>query len=163
MPHAELKSPPRDRIDGVLTKALRVFPDQRGRLMEMLRCDDEFFESFGQAYMTTAYPRVVKAWHYHSRQVDHWAVVHGMALVALYDQRRDSPTHGHVNEFHLGVHNPILLRIPAGVMHGFKCISEHECIVINIPTHPYDYKHPDEHRAPADDPSIPYSWERRDY
>lgn len=30
-------------IDGVKTKQLRVIPDQRGRLMEILRCDDEVF------------------------------------------------------------------------------------------------------------------------
>ena len=39
--------------------------DERGRLMEMLRCDDPIFKGFGQVYLTTAYPGVVKAWHYH--------------------------------------------------------------------------------------------------
>ena len=32
-------------IDGVKTKKLKVIPDERGRLMEMLRCDDEIFYS----------------------------------------------------------------------------------------------------------------------
>ena len=41
-------------IDGVVTKKLKVMPDERGRLMEMLRCDDPFFEQFGQVYMTTS-------------------------------------------------------------------------------------------------------------
>ncbi|MCJ7832051.1 MAG: dTDP-4-dehydrorhamnose 3,5-epimerase, partial [Actinobacteria bacterium] len=35
-------------IDGVLTKSLRVIPDERGRLMEILRADDEIFGKFGQ-------------------------------------------------------------------------------------------------------------------
>jgi dTDP-4-dehydrorhamnose 3,5-epimerase len=151
---------PRGRIEGVKIKSLRVIPDQRGRLMEILRCDDEFFEKFGQVYMTTGYPGAIKAWHFHKIQTDHWTVVHGMALAVLYDARDDSPTQGHINEFYLGVHNPLLIRIPAGVLHGFKCISEHECIVVNIPTEPYDYKTPDEHRVPARDPSIPYRWDR---
>ena len=57
-------------IDGVITKKLRVIPDQRGRLMEILRCDDPLFQKFGQVYMTTTYPGVVKAWHAHKIQTD---------------------------------------------------------------------------------------------
>jgi len=65
-------------IDGVKTKKLRVIPDDRGRLMEILRADDEVFIKFGQVYATTVYPGVVKAWHYHKKQVDNIAVVAGM-------------------------------------------------------------------------------------
>ena len=43
-------------IDGVMVKQLKVIPDDRGRLMEIMRCDDEHFERFGQVYMTTTYP-----------------------------------------------------------------------------------------------------------
>lgn len=150
------------RIDGVRTKQLRVIPDERGRLMEMLRSDDEIFEKFGQAYLTTAFPGVVKAWHYHKVQVDHWVVVKGTAKVALYDPREDSPTKGMVNEFFMGEHNPILLRIPAGVHHGFKCVGEEEVYVINFPTEVYHYDQPDEYRAPAHGGDIPYDWGRED-
>jgi dTDP-4-dehydrorhamnose 3,5-epimerase len=44
-----------------------MIADERGRLMEIMRCDDNFFEKFGQVYMTTAYPGVVKGWHYHKK------------------------------------------------------------------------------------------------
>ena len=43
-------------IEGVATKKLRVIPDERGRLMECLRSDDELFIKFGQMYMTTTLP-----------------------------------------------------------------------------------------------------------
>ena len=46
-------------IDGVIIKKLKVIPDERGRLMEIMRSDDTFFKKFGQVYMTTAYPGVV--------------------------------------------------------------------------------------------------------
>ena len=52
-------------IDGVKTKNLKVVPDERGWLMEILRNDEDIFENFGQVYMTTAYPGVVKGWHLH--------------------------------------------------------------------------------------------------
>lgn len=154
--------PAKQLIDGVRTKKLSVHADERGRLVEMLRSDDEFFERFGQAYLTTAYPGVVKAWHYHEKQVDHFVCVHGMMKVVLYDDREGSPTRGLLNEFFLGVHHPLLLRIPAGVYHGFKCISECEALIVNIPTEVYHYAEPDEFRIDAHDPRVPYDWARRD-
>ncbi|RKY90561.1 dTDP-4-dehydrorhamnose 3,5-epimerase, partial [candidate division KSB1 bacterium] len=135
-------------IDGVKLKNLRVIPDERGRLMEILRCDDDLFEKFGQVYMTTSYPGVIKAWHYHEKQDDNMVVVKGMMKVALYDGRKGSATYGEINEFFVGEHNPILVHIPRGVYHGWKNIGTEEAIVINTVTEPYDYANPDEHRAP---------------
>ena len=149
-------------IDGVCVKPLKTHCDERGRLMEILRSDDKLFDKFGQVYATSAYPGVVKAWHYHRVQTDYFAVLHGMAKIVLYDAREDSPTHGEVNEFFAGAHHPVLIKIPPLVYHGYKCIGEHETILINIPTEVFIYDHPDEHRIPPDDPSIPYNWGRRD-
>ncbi|MCZ6671137.1 MAG: dTDP-4-dehydrorhamnose 3,5-epimerase family protein [Acidobacteria bacterium] len=149
-------------IEGVKIKHLKVIPDERGRLMEMLRADDDIFKKFGQVYLTAAYPGVVKGWHYHKKQWDHFVCVRGMMKVVLYDSRDDSPTKGEVNEFFLGEHNPILVQIPPFVYHGFKCVSDHEALIINTPSEPYRYDDPDEFRAPAHDPKIPYDWNRKD-
>lgn len=148
-------------IEGVALKPLKVFPDERGRLMEILRRDDEIFLEFGQVYLTTGYPGVVKAWHYHKLQTDNFCVIKGMMKIALYDTRENSPTFDIVNEFYLGEHNPMLLRIPNFVYHGFKTISETEAILINIPTNTYNYSNPDEYRQ-APHGTIPYDWARQD-
>jgi dTDP-4-dehydrorhamnose 3,5-epimerase len=150
-------------IEGVKLKQLKVIPDERGRLMEILRSDDEVFKSFGQAYMTTAYPGVVKAWHYHKKQTDNFAVVKGMMKVVLFDDREGSSTKGELNEFFMGEHNPKMITIPPLVFHGFKCISEEEAIVINLPSEVYNYKEPDEFREPFDSKKIPYEWDRKFY
>ncbi len=149
-------------IDDVKVKKLKVIPDERGRLMEMVRSDEEDFVKFGQVYMTTAYPGVVKGWHYHKNQHDNMVVVKGMMKIVLYDNRDDSPTHGEINEFFAGLHNPIRITIPPGVCHGFKCISSEEAVVINTVTEPYDYDDPDEYRFPPHGDDIPYEWERKD-
>jgi len=148
-------------IDGVKVKRLTVIPDERGRLMEILRCDEEMFEKFGQVYMTTAYPGVVKGWHYHHRQTDHFCCLKGMMKLVLYDGRKTSPTHGEVQEFFLGESNPLLVKIPPLVLHGFKGVGVEEAIVVNCPTEPYDRDDPDEQRLPPDDPSVPYDWSRK--
>jgi dTDP-4-dehydrorhamnose 3,5-epimerase len=145
-------------IRDVRIKQLRVIPDERGRLMETLRCDDELFIKFGQAYITTAYPGVVKGWHYHQVQIDNFVGLQGMLKVVLYDDREDSPTRGEVNEFFLGVHNPVLLQIPRLVLHGFKAIGTQEAILLNLPTEPYRHDAPDEYRVDPRSPAIPYDW-----
>jgi dTDP-4-dehydrorhamnose 3,5-epimerase len=149
-------------IDGVKVTPLKVIPDERGRLMEMFRSDEPDFEKFGQVYLTSAYPGVVKAWHYHKKQTDHFVCVQGMMKVVLYDPRDGSPTRGQVNEFFLGMWNPVRLRIPPGVYHGFKCISTAEAVIINTPTEPYNRREPDEYRLPAHTAEIPYDWSRED-
>ncbi|OPX30981.1 MAG: dTDP-4-dehydrorhamnose 3,5-epimerase [Candidatus Latescibacteria bacterium 4484_181] len=145
-------------IEGVKIKKLKVIPDERGRLMEILRGDEQIFQRFGQVYMTTTYPGVIKAWHYHKIQTDNIAVVKGMLKVALYDPREGSSTRGEVDQFFIGEHNPLLIQVPPQVYHGWKCISEQEAIVINCPTEPYNYKNPDEYRLPFDTDQIPYDW-----
>lgn len=146
-------------IDGVKVKQLRPIPDERGWLMEMFRSDWPEFERFGQMYMTACYPGVVKAWHYHKKQDDHFVCVRGMAKVVLYDAREGSPTKGLVNEFFMGERNPMLLKIPKGVYHGFKGISTEEAWIINVPTELYNYSEPDEYRLPYDSADIPYDWD----
>ena len=149
-------------IKDVIVKELKLIPDERGRLMEILRNDDEIFTTFGQVYMTTTYPRVVKAWHYHAKQDDHIVCVKGMLKLVLYDNREGSPTKGEINEFFLGDYRPLLVKVPKMIYHGWKCISDDEAIVVNIPTEPYNREEPDEHRLNPHINNIPYSWERKD-
>lgn len=148
-------------IDGATARPLRVVPDERGWLMEILRADDPEFNTFGQVYVSATYPGVVKAWHYHEGQVDHFACVSGMVKLVLIDTRDGSPTKGLVNEFFLGEHQPMLVRVPNGVYHGWKCISLTPSLVVNVPDKPYNRAEPDEHRL---DPhgTLDYDWTRKD-
>ena len=150
------------RIEGVKTKALRLIPDERGWLLEILRGDDpEIFIKFGQVYLSATYPGVVKAWHYHKEQVDNFACVAGMVKLVLIDTRPNSPTNGAVNEFFVGTQNPMLVQVPKLVYHGWKCIGSATALVINVPTEPYHYPDPDEYRlAPHD--TLAYDWTRKD-
>jgi len=145
-------------IQGVKTKELRTISDERGWLTEILRCDDEIFEKFGQVYLTTAYPGVVKAWHYHKKQTDNFTCIKGMMKVALYDAREDSPTYKEINEYFIGERNPLLIAVPPLVYHGFKAIGTETAFFLSIPTLPYNYEEPDEFRLPPDTKEIPYNW-----
>ena len=155
-------APGKRRIAGVQTKQLRPIPDERGWLMEILRCDEtELLPRFGQVYVSATYPGVVKAWHYHKKQVDNFACIAGMVKLVLIDTREESPTRDLVNEFFIGTLNPMLVQVPNLVYHGWKCISTEPSLVVNIPSEPYDHESPDEFRL---DPhaTLPYDWARRD-
>lgn len=149
-------------ITGVESKILKVVPDERGRLMEILRSDDAIFNQFGQVYLTTTYPGVVKAWHYHKKQADTICCISGMICLVLWDDRPDSLTKGGLNTFCIGTYRPLLVKVPAGVYHGWKCISQEEALIINIPTQPYCYNDPDEYRMDPHLCEIPYNWDRKD-
>lgn len=149
-------------IEGVAVRRAKVIPDERGRLGEIMRADDPWFEKFGQIYFTTTGPGVVKGWHYHKKQIDHFYVLKGLVKIALYDDRDDSPTHGVVNQIYLGEHSPGLLRIPPGVQHGWMCVSRDEAYILNVVSEMYDYKEPDEFRTAPHDNHIPYDWARKD-
>lgn len=149
-------------IEGVKTKKLRLVPDERGWLMEILRVDEtDLFEKFGQVYVSATYPGVVKAWHYHKHQTDNFACVAGMVKLVLVDTRPGSPTEGAVNEFFVGSQNPMLVQVPKLVYHGWKCISTEMALVVNAPTEPYAYAQPDEYRLEPHG-TLPYDWSRRD-
>jgi dTDP-4-dehydrorhamnose 3,5-epimerase len=63
----------------------------------------------------------------------------------------------------MGDHNPLLITIPPMIYHGFKTISDHEAIMINIPTEPYNHQAPDEYRLDPYDNDIAYDWKRKDF
>ncbi len=149
-------------IEGVKTKSLRVIPDERGWLMEILRSDEhDLFSTFGQVYVSATYPGVVKAWHYHKEQVDNFACVNGMVKLVLVDTRPKSPTEGTVNEFFIGDQNPTLVQVPCLVYHGWKCISIGPSLVVNVPSTPYRHADPDEYRVEAHG-KLSYDWTRKD-
>lgn len=143
-------------IDGVLVHPLRQIPDERGKIMHMLRRDDPHFEDFGEIYFSMVYPGVIKGWHLHKRMTLNYACIVGMIKLVLYDDREGSPTRGEVQEIFMGESNYVLVRIPPGVWNGFKGVGIAPAIVANCATIPHD---PEEiiRMDPFDNP-IPYDW-----
>jgi dTDP-4-dehydrorhamnose 3,5-epimerase len=139
---------------------LKWLEDGRGRLMEILRNNPKpdglggvTGLEFGQAYVTTCRPGVVKAWHHHTRQMDRMVCLSGSLQVGLY-----SETLERVATVYSTDRNPRLITIIPGIWHGFSSVGGTEAIVLNIPDRAYNPEFPDEQRRPAHDPGIPYKW-----
>jgi dTDP-4-dehydrorhamnose 3,5-epimerase len=143
-------------ISGVELHPLRQIPDERGKVMHMLRCDDSHFERFGEIYFSVIYPGAIKAWHLHRRMRLNYAVVSGMIKIVLFDAREESPTLGELNEFFIGESNYALLTIPPEVWNGFKPIGGKPAIVANCTTEPHDAT--EIIRLDPFSEKIPYDW-----
>ena len=143
-------------IQGVDFHPLKQIPDERGRVMQMLRRDDPWFERFGEIYFSVVYPGVVKGWHLHKVMTLNYAVIVGRIKLVLYDEREDSPTRGKLQEIFAGEDNYCLITVPPNVWNGFKGLGVEPAIVANCATEPYD---PSEivRSEPFCD-RIPYNW-----
>ncbi|OGC04142.1 dTDP-4-dehydrorhamnose 3,5-epimerase [candidate division WOR-1 bacterium RIFOXYA12_FULL_43_27] len=128
-------------IDGVKIIQLRKIPDERGMIMHMLKSTDPHFEKFGEVYFSVAYPGVIKGWHLHTKQTQFYAVISGMIKLVLFDERKDSKTKGELMEIFTGEDNYQLIRIPVGVVNGYKTIGVKPAIVANCADLPHE---PDE-------------------
>ena len=144
-------------IQGVLVQPLKQIPDERGKIMHMLRVDDPYFEKFGEIYFSVVYPGVIKGWHLHKEMTLNYAVIYGTIKLVLYDDRSESSTRGELMELFIGDGNYVLVRIPPQVWNGFKGAGVTPAIVANCATVPHD--HNEIVRMDPLDNQIPYKWE----
>ncbi len=165
-----------DLIDGVVLRQLKVNRDPRGLLVETLKesWNDVFHRpdlQFGQNYCSVTLPGFARdedRWHNHpTKQTDRFVVIKGSAVFALYDWRKDSPTHKKLNLFLMGEKNgdedQFLLLIPKNVLHGFCTVGNEPCYLLGFPDHVYDPL--EEGRIPFGEVNAtlpngqPFSWE----
>jgi len=125
-------------IVGVEFYPLKQILDYRGKVMIMMRNDDEYFSQFGQIYFTCVHSGMVKAWHEHTRTELNYACIYGKVLVVIVDIRENSPTKDNVMEVYLSPEDYKLLKIPPGVLNGMKGLGQTDSIVANCATLPYD-------------------------
>lgn len=144
-------------IDGVIITPLRQIPDERGKIMHMLRADAPHFLNFGEIYFSCVYPGAIKAWHIHKEMTLNYAVVHGMIKFVLHDDRPDSKTKGETMEVFLGESNYCLVTVPPLVWNGFKGIGDKMAIVANCATIPHSPGEID--RMDPFSKKIPYNWD----
>lgn len=147
-------------IDGVVISPRRIIPDDRGKVMHVLKATDPEFERFGEVYFSMVYPGIVKGWHLHREMVINYAVPMGTIKLVLYDDRPGSKTRGELQEIYLGCDNYCLVKVPVGVWNGFKGVGVVPALVVNcatIPHDPHEIERMDPHKS-----HIPYDWALKD-
>ena len=143
-------------IDGVKIIPKKQIIDERGKIMHMLRSDDEHFKKFGEIYFSFTHPNTVKAWHLHKKMTVNYVCVMGKIKLVLFDDRKNSSTLGRIDEIFLSTDNYFLVSVPPLVWNGFKSIENKSSIIANCSDIPHD---PNEMvRKPYDDKYFKYDW-----
>ena len=158
-------------LDGVRTLKLSQFTDDRGFFFEIFRGRAnqpesrelaEFFQGVPVAqvnYSVVDADGHVKGLHYHLKQEDVWFFPPpSKAKVVLYDIRESSPTFGRTQVLVAGGGQNLLIRIPAGIAHGYRPLTT-PCSLLYIVTETFDPASPDEFRIPWDHPAVKELWD----
>lgn len=158
-------------IEGIRTLRLTRWTDDRGFFLEIFRARPnhpesrplaEFFEGAAMAQMNYSIVDAeghVKGLHYHLRQEDIWFFPPpSKAKVVLYDIRKSSPSFGRTQTVVAGGGQDLLIRIPAGVAHGYRPLTN-PCSLLYVVTETFDPASPDEYRIAWDHPAVRDLWE----
>jgi dTDP-4-dehydrorhamnose 3,5-epimerase len=124
-------------IKGVEVTNRRIIPDDRGKIMHIMKSSDPQFNTFGEVYCSTVYPGIVKGWHMHKEMTLNYVVLKGNIKFVLYDGREDSPTYKEIQEVIIGENQYVMVTVPPFVWNGFKGIGLEEAIVINFTDIPH--------------------------
>lgn len=135
-------------------KPLRAFADSRGY------SHFDIFKNIsgGQVNIGNLHPGVVKAFHYHREQWDHWFCIKGDIHVVCVDPGMTDwyktgfpcslASSKYIKHFYIGEHTPGVLSIPPGWWHGYTNVSNEVSTLLYWVTKPYDPENPDEYRIP---------------
>ena len=127
------------KLDGVVLIKPIFFSDERGKfiktyhenLFKSLGLDDEFKEEF----FTLSKKRVLRGLHFQVPPFDHSKIVYcpkGELMDVVVDLRKNSPTYGEFDIFHMNNINYNILYIPKGFAHGFYAISEEVIMMYKV-------------------------------
>ncbi len=126
------------KIDGCKLTLLSIFPSEKGSVMHAIRCSDEGFSAFGEAYFSSVKKGVTKGWKRHQRMTLNLVVPVGRIRFRLHDDRNDSPTHGTSEEVELSPENYQRLTVPPGVWVAFEGMADGVNLLLNIADLPHD-------------------------
>jgi dTDP-4-dehydrorhamnose 3,5-epimerase len=146
-------------IEGVKFIPHKVFKDDRGSLFHVLRSDADYFDSFGEVYVSHTKANTIKGWKKHLEMTQNLSVIQGKVLFVIYDDRSESQTYGLINQFIMSPNdNYGLLIIPNNLWYSFKSISDCDTLIVNCSTI-FFRENECVNLSLADAKNIPYSWE----
>lgn len=130
----------KNMIKDVKIIKLNQFNDDRGWLAEIYR-DDELDYKPAMSYVSVTKPGIARGPHEHVHQSDMFVFLGpGSFDLYLWDNRKDSETFEEKQVVNVGEKNPVAVIVPPGVVHGYKCVSETDGWVINLPDKLYKGK-----------------------
>jgi len=126
-------------IDGVILTPLKHIPVPNGDIYHALKCTDNGFSGFGEAYFSEIKPGAVKGWKRHNRMALNLVVVKGRIGFVIYDDRQDSPTCGRFMDVVLSpADNYQRLTVAPGLWMAFYGADSETSMLMDIIPEPHD-------------------------
>lgn len=138
-------------VEQILATKLKRIPVAGGDVLHALKCTDEGFLKFGEAYFSMVEAGAVKAWKLHRRMTLNLVVPVGEVQFVFYAE------HGKTRRKEtIGLSNYARLSVPPGIWFGFQGLAAPFSVILNVA----DILHePDEvERKPQEE--FDYVWER---
>lgn len=121
-----------------------------------MREDDPFFVRFGEVYVSSITPGIVKGWNLHTKIDANFVCIFGTVKIILYDARVESRTKGQIQEVVIGEKAFNLLQIPHGIAFSWRAEGKEGALIANCATFPYDKA--EIKKIPLVGGDIPYKW-----
>ncbi|GAE30982.1 polysaccharide biosynthesis C-terminal domain-containing protein [Alkalihalobacillus hemicellulosilyticus] len=112
---------------------LEIKKDLRGSLVELLKSDH-----FGQIFISTSHPGVIRGNHYHHTKVEKFCVIKGKANIKLQNIISDE-----ISSYVVTGDKAQIVDIPPGYTHSLENIGESELIVLFWANEIFDKDRPD--------------------
>jgi dTDP-4-dehydrorhamnose 3,5-epimerase len=121
-------------IDQVLETPLKIIDTTGGCVMHAMKCSDEGFSGFGEAYFSTVQSGSVKAWKRHKDMTLNIVVPVGSIRFVIYNEQQ-------FKEVIISRKNYIRLTVPPMLWFGFQAVGDETAILMNVASIEHD---PDE-------------------
>lgn len=125
-------------IAGVILTPLKRIANEKGDIYHAMKCSEESFSSFGEAYFSTVHMGDVKGWKKHTKMILNLVVPVGSIKFVAYDDRPDSATYKVFYEVILSKDNYCRLTVPPNVWLSFQGIGENLNLLLNLASIEHD-------------------------
>jgi len=125
-------------IEGVLITRLQKLNGPKGDILHVMKCSDEGFCGFGEAYFSTVKEGEIKGWKQHQRMTLNIVVPIGEIRFMIYDLRKGSDTKGNFLDVFMSRENYLRLTVPSGLWLAFEGRSPGINMLLNLASHEHD-------------------------
>ena len=125
-------------IEGLIVTPLKRIFNEKGDILHALKCSEESFSQFGEAYFSTVGMSDVKGWKKHSEMSLNLIVPAGSIRFVIFDDRDDSSTRGRFQEVIIAPDNYVRLTVPPKVWMAFQGVGNEVNMLLNIASIEHD-------------------------
>ena len=114
----------------IVSEKLNIIDKESGSIFPILKSSSKFFSDFGEVYISSINPEVIRAWKRHKNLEQYFVVPKGMVkFVFLVDSAKNK---NQFKEIIIGEENYSFIKVPKNIWYGFSNISSELSYIVNI-------------------------------